>query len=92
MTKTVGTIIREAREAKQLTLRELARQLDVSAAFWSDVEHDRRGSKSHWDKLVELLGVSYLDLEFARLRAGIQESEVCYCWACGAPHRKWSKI
>lgn len=34
--------IRELREAKDLSIRELARQLKVSAAFMSDVELGRR--------------------------------------------------
>ena len=40
--KTLGERIRELREAKDLSLRELARALDVSAAFMSDVELGRR--------------------------------------------------
>ena len=42
MTKTLGTVLREAREAKSLTLRALANKVGVSAPFWSDVEHGRR--------------------------------------------------
>lgn len=42
MTKTLGQKIRELREAKDLSLRELAKRLDVSAPFVSDVELGRR--------------------------------------------------
>jgi transcriptional regulator with XRE-family HTH domain len=39
---TLGERIRELREALDLSLRELARAMDVSAAFMSDVELGRR--------------------------------------------------
>src|SRR6266498_1178758 len=39
---TLGERIRELREALDLSLRELARAVDVSAAFMSDVELGRR--------------------------------------------------
>jgi transcriptional regulator with XRE-family HTH domain len=38
----LGQAIREAREKKGISLRELARRLDVSAPYISDVEHGRR--------------------------------------------------
>lgn len=56
---TLGKKIRELREAKDLSLREFARRLKVSAAFWSDVELGRRHPSDK--KLVEaarILGVS----------------------------------
>lgn len=40
--KTLGEQIRELREKQDLSLRELAKQLKVTAAFWSDVELGRR--------------------------------------------------
>ena len=40
--KTLGERIRELREEKDLSVRELARKLKVSAPFWSDVELGRR--------------------------------------------------
>jgi len=40
--KTLGQRIRELREARDLSLRELAKALDISAAFLSDVELGRR--------------------------------------------------
>lgn len=42
MDQTLGEKIRELREQKDMSLRELARQLGVSAAFLSDVELGRR--------------------------------------------------
>jgi transcriptional regulator with XRE-family HTH domain len=41
-TKTLGQRIRELREEKDLSLRELAKKIGVSAAFLSDVELGRR--------------------------------------------------
>jgi transcriptional regulator with XRE-family HTH domain len=40
--KTLGERIRELRETKDLSLRELAKKLDISAAFLSDIELGRR--------------------------------------------------
>ena len=40
--KTLGEHIRELREKKDISVRELARRLSVSAAFLSDVELGRR--------------------------------------------------
>ena len=41
-TKTLGQRIRELREQKDFSLRELAKKLEVSAAFLSDIELGRR--------------------------------------------------
>ena len=40
--RTLGEVLRELREKTDLSLRELARKLDVSAPFLSDVELGRR--------------------------------------------------
>lgn len=40
--KTLGQRIRELREARDLSLRELAKSMNISAAFLSDVELGRR--------------------------------------------------
>jgi transcriptional regulator with XRE-family HTH domain len=50
--KTLGQRIRELREAKDFSLRELAKKVDVSAAFLSDVELGRRYPSS--DVLVKM--------------------------------------
>lgn len=42
MEKTLGQFIRELRERRDMSLREVARKLGVSAAFLSDVELGRR--------------------------------------------------
>lgn len=40
--KSLGQRIRELREARDLSLREFAKQLDASPAHISDIENDRR--------------------------------------------------
>jgi transcriptional regulator with XRE-family HTH domain len=42
---TLGAAIRFLRAERGLTLRELARQVGVSAPFLSDVEHNRRSTE-----------------------------------------------
>ena len=64
--KTFGQVIREAREAKGMTLRALARALEVSAPFLSDVEHDRRRpSRERLPSFAKVLGVELPVLEEA---------------------------
>jgi transcriptional regulator with XRE-family HTH domain len=52
MNDSLGRRIRELREAKDLSLRVLAKKIGVSAAFLSDVELERRYPSE--DKLVLL--------------------------------------
>jgi len=40
--KNFGEYLKQKREEKQISLRELARRLEVSAPFLSDVENNRR--------------------------------------------------
>lgn len=58
-----GEAVRQLREARGLTLRELASRMGVSAPFLSDVEHDRRNT----DKLDEL--AKALDVDVADIKA-----------------------
>lgn len=72
--RTLGEAIRFLREARGLTLRELARRVGVSAPFLSDVERNRRAT----DKLAEIsraLDVPNTELERfdARLPADLKE-------------------
>ena len=39
---TLGTQIRDARVAAEISLRELARRLDRAPSYINDIEHDRR--------------------------------------------------
>jgi transcriptional regulator with XRE-family HTH domain len=40
--RTLGDILREGRLVKKLGLRELARELDITPSYLSDIENDRR--------------------------------------------------
>ncbi len=40
--KTLGDVIREARVAKALSLRELARRIEGSPSYLNDIEYNRR--------------------------------------------------
>ncbi len=62
--KTLGQRIRELREDQDLSLRELAGRIEVSAAFLSDVELGRRyPSDKHLSALVSALDASADDLQ-----------------------------
>lgn len=57
--KTLAQRIRELREEKDLSLRELARKLGVTAPFLSDIELGRRNpSDKVLAKLAQALGTS----------------------------------
>ncbi len=64
-TKTLGQRLRELRESKDFSLRELAKKLDVSAAFLSDVELGRRFPSS--DLLVKMAHI--LEVKVDELKA-----------------------
>lgn len=51
----MGNELRKRREAAQMTLRELARQLEVSAPYLSDVEHGRRSLSSKLAEKADLI-------------------------------------
>lgn len=60
---TIGERIRQLREEKDISLRELAREIGVSAAFLSDVELGRRyPSDKHLATIVRVLGTTRDDL------------------------------
>jgi transcriptional regulator with XRE-family HTH domain len=40
--KSLGEVLRDARVAADLSLRELAKKLDITASYISDIENDRR--------------------------------------------------
>lgn len=55
-----GEYLTQLREAKDVTLRELARKIGVSAPFLSDVEKNRRAplTAERLEKVVAVLGLS----------------------------------
>ncbi len=74
MVKTLGQRVRELREERDFSLRELARKLDVSAAFLSDVELGRRHpSEKVLARIAQLLRTSLEDLREFDTRPAVEE-------------------
>src|SRR5262249_4636740 len=72
--KSFGQRIRELRDAKDLSLRELARRLEVSAPFLSDVELGRRHpSDLVLEEMARVLGTTVQDLREYDSRAPVDE-------------------
>lgn len=72
--KTLGERIRELREKLDLSLRELARGLDVSAAFMSDVELGRRyPTEEMLGRIAKKLRTTLEDLQSHDSRAPLDE-------------------
>ena len=61
--RSLGDAIREARVAKDITLRELARELQISPSYLSDIENDRRvPAEDVLKRIADLLDLSFDDL------------------------------
>jgi transcriptional regulator with XRE-family HTH domain len=72
--KSVGERIRELREARDLSLRELGRKLKVTAAFLSDVELGRRHpSEPVLAEMARILGASLDELKELDVRPTVQD-------------------
>ena len=72
--KTLGERIRELREKKDLSLRESAKKLDLSAAFLSDVELGRRfPSDDVLARIAKLLDQSVEELRAFDTRPPMEE-------------------
>ncbi|HEY1757854.1 MAG TPA: helix-turn-helix transcriptional regulator [Bryobacteraceae bacterium] len=72
--KTLGEYIRELREKKDLSVRELAKTLNVSAPFLSDVELGRRHpSEEVLVRLASELGTKADELKKYDSRPPVQE-------------------
>ena len=72
--KTLGEYLRELRETKDFSVRELAKRLGVSAPFLSDVELGRRHpSNDVLSKLARELDTTVVELRRHDARAPIQE-------------------
>ena len=70
----LGQRIRELREARDLSLRELAKKLGCSAAFLSDIELGRRyPSDKNLRDLARLLATSFDELKAHDTRPPIEE-------------------
>jgi transcriptional regulator with XRE-family HTH domain len=72
--KTLGQRIRELREQEDLSLRELAGKLGVSAAFLSDIELGRRfPSNINLAKIAQTLRTSFDELQTYDTRPPVDE-------------------
>lgn len=72
--KTFGEHIRWLREQRDLSVRELAKSLAVSAAFLSDVELGRRyPSDEVLERMAKVLKRPVADLKMHDARAPVQE-------------------
>ena len=70
----LGERIRELREERDLSLRELAKKLDCSAAFLSDIELGRRfPSEKNLKDLAQILNVPFDELKAHDSRPPIEE-------------------
>lgn len=63
--RSLGEVLRDSRIAVELTLRDLAKKLDIAPSYLSDIENDRRVPSE--DVLQRL--ASELDLAFDELMA-----------------------
>lgn len=60
----LGTYLRELREGKDISLRELAKHIGCSPAFLSDVELGRRfPTDDMFERIAKALGTSAADLK-----------------------------
>lgn len=74
MAKTLGERIRELREEKDISLRELSRKLDISPAFVSDIELGRRNpSDEVLGRMAKLLGTTVSELSAHDTRPPVEE-------------------
>src|SRR6266481_6032118 len=81
--KNLGEKIRELREHKDISLRELAKKLEISAAFLSDVELGRRyPSKKVLKQIALALEVESEELEKYDTRPPVEEMRR---WVQGDP-------
>lgn len=72
--KTLGQVIREIRDQRDYSLRELARRVGCSPAFLSDIELGRRfPSRKILNEIAQALGVPLEVLEQHDVRAPIEE-------------------
>ena len=71
---TLGQKIREIRQQRDLSLRELASRIDVSPAFMSDVELGRRNlSDKHLREVAAVLQIPLEDLKMHDSRPPLRE-------------------
>lgn len=71
--RTLGELLREARTAADLSLRDLAKKLSISPSYISDIENDRRvPSEEVLRDLANTFGLNFDDLMAMAGRVGDQ--------------------
>ena len=71
--RTLGEVLRDARVKADLTLRVLAKKLDITASYISDIENDRRTpSEDVLQKLADELNLKFDELMSLAGRVGDQ--------------------
>ena len=92
-TRTFGDLIREARVARDLSLRELARQLNIAPSYLSDIENGRRiPSEEVTRALCQVLELNFDELMAVAGRVGLDtERYLRQTPAAGALFRKISE-
>lgn len=75
---TFGEFIATKREEKEITLREMARKLNITPPYLSDIEKDRRNppEKSKLDEIASILNLSEEDRRFMYDLAGKKRNSV----------------
>ena len=65
MEQTFGSVVREHRMSRGLSLRNLAAKLEISPVYMSNIETDRKPAPTQekLDKLVEILGLGQYEAE-----------------------------
>ena len=74
MTITFGDFIRKSRDEKDMSLREMAIQIDCSPAFLSDIELGKRfPSEKVLSRIADVLKVKKTELEKYDIRSTVDE-------------------
>jgi transcriptional regulator with XRE-family HTH domain len=61
--RTLGTVIRDARVKSERSLREFAKLLDITPSYQSDIENDRRvPAEEVLKRAADLLGLDFEEL------------------------------
>ncbi|SKA84351.1 Helix-turn-helix [Caloramator quimbayensis] len=73
-----GEFIAKKREEKEITLREMAKKLDITPPYLSDIEKDRRNppEKSKLDLIAQILNLSEDEKRYMYDLAGKKRNEV----------------
>lgn len=71
---TLGQLIRNSREAMDLSLREFAKRISIAAAFLSDIELGKRNPSSEvLTRIADALGLAVEELQKLDSRAPLED-------------------